>query len=210
MAETAVLKITERKDVSKKENKRLQAKGYIVGVINQRGMDSIPVAVKKDEFRRVLKENGRNAILKLQDSDNNSYDVMVKTIAISPMKYEYHHVDFQKVSLTEAVKVDVTLKFVGTEFLEGKRLILNRQMDTILLSGLPQDIPDAIEVDVADKNGGDSISVGDLQLGKGITTDLDPAQTVASINEAKVSADAAEEEGGTEAIGTAESAGTEE
>ncbi len=194
MAQGANLNVEVRKEVSKKENKKLQNNGYIIGVINQKGMDSIPVAVKKDEFRKVLKDNGRNAILKLQDSDNNSYDVMVKTIELSPMKFEYYHIDFQKVSLTEELKVDVALRFIGTDFLKPKRLILNRQMDTIVVIGFPQDIPDSIEVDVTEKENGDSIYVSDLTLGKGITTDVDPNQLVASINEAKVVVEETSEE----------------
>lgn len=189
MTQSANLKVELRKDVSKKDKKRLQKSGYIIGVINQKGMDSIPVAVKNDEFRRVLKDNGRNAILKLEDSDKNSYDVMVKTIELSPMKFEYHHIDFQKVSLTEEIKVDVALRFTGTDFLKPRHLMLNRQMDTILVSGLPQDIPDFIEIDVNDKDSGDSIYVSDLDLGKGITTDVDQGQLVASINEIRVVAE---------------------
>ena len=110
------------------------------------------------------------------------------------MKYEYHHIDFQKVSLTEEIKVDVALRFVGTDFIKAKRLILNRQMDTILVSGFPQDIPDAIEIDVTDKESGDSITVSDLTLGKGITTDLDEDHMIASISEAKVVEDDVNEE----------------
>lgn len=189
MTENATLKVEVRKELSKTENKRYLRNGYIIGVINRKGMDSVPIAVKKDEFRRVLKENGRNAILKLHDSDNNNYDVMVKTIEVSPLKYEYHHVDFQKVSLDEEIKVEVALKFLGTDLLKAKRLILNRQMDTILVSGLPQDIPDAIEVDVSNKEIGDSIFVSDLELGKGITTEVAADQLVASITEAKVVVD---------------------
>ncbi|NLP16638.1 MAG: 50S ribosomal protein L25 [Clostridiales bacterium] len=191
---TATLKMEIRKEVNKRENKRLLNNGYIIGVINQKGMDSVPIAVKRDEFRRVLKENGRNAIINLQDSDKNSYDVMVKTIEYSPLKYEYHHVDFQKVSLTEEIKVDVALKFIGRDLLKAKRLILNRQMDSIQVSGFPQDIPDFIEVDVSDKEGGYSIFVSDLDLGKGISTDIDPTQLVASIGEAKVAVEETEEE----------------
>lgn len=194
MSEATVLNMEVRKEISKKENKKLQGKGYVVGVINQKGMDSVPVAVKKDELRRVLKANGRNSILKLQDSDKNSYDVMVKTIEISPMKYEYQHIDFQKVSLTEEIKVDVAIRFQGTDFLEAKRLILNRQMDIIAVSGLPQDIPDVIDIDVNNMKLGDSIYVSDLKLGKGISTEIDQEQLVASITEAKITVEETDEE----------------
>lgn len=194
MSEATALKMEVRKEISKKENKRLQGEGYVIGVINQKGMDSVPVAVKRDELRKALKVNGRNSILKLQDTDKNSYDVMVKTIEFSPMKYEYYHIDFQKVSLTEEIKVDVALRFQGTDFLEAKRLILNRQMDTITVSGLPQDIPDVIDIEVSNMNIGDSIYVSDLKLGKGINTEIEQGQLVASINEAKVTVEETDEE----------------
>lgn len=210
MVQNANLNVEVRKEVSKKENKRLQKNGYVVGVINQKGMDSIPVAVKNDEFRRVLKENGRNAILKLQDSDKNSYDVMVKSIDLSPMKFEYHHIDFQKVSLTENIKVDVALRFVGTDFLKTKHLILNRQMDTIQVTGLPQDIPDSIEINIEDKENGDSIYVSDLALGKGITTDVDQTQLVASLNEAKVTLEESDDEDGIAVIASEVELGSNE
>lgn len=196
MSETAALKFEVRKELTKGEKRRYRKNGYIIGVINRKGEESIPIAVKMDEFRRIIKQNGRNAILKLYDSDNNSYDVIVKTIDTANLNYEYLHVDFQKVSLNEEIKVDVALKFIGTDLLTSKRLVLNRFMDTIPVSALPQDIPDFIEVDVADKNDGDIIYVKDLVLAKGLTVEEDSERMVASISVAKaeeVSSDSEEE-----------------
>lgn len=207
---TTELKIEIRKDVSKSGNKKLKKDGYLIGVINQKGMDSVPIALKMDEFRRTLKQNGRNAIFNLQDSDKNSYVVMVKTIDIAPMKYDYEHVDFQKVSLDIEIKVDVALRIVGAEFLQAKRLILNTQMDTILVSGLPQSIPDSIEVNVDGKNDGDSIFVSDLDLGEGVKTDVDPTQLVASVSEVKIVAEVTEDEDVLEAGSVVEESTNEE
>src|SRR5690554_5862715 len=194
MSEYATLEVEVRKNITKAENKKYLNNGYIIGVINQKGLASIPIGVKRDAFRKVLKDYGRNAIVKLKDSDKNNYDVMVKSIELSPLKYEYYHVDFQKISLDEEIKVDVALKFLGGDLLESKRLILNRQMDTILVSGLPQNIPEAIEVDVSNKESGDNIFVSDLELGKGITAEVDSTLLVASITESKVEVEEEETE----------------
>lgn len=189
MAENATLKVEVRKELTKSEKKRFLNNGYIIGAISKKGSDSVPIAVKKDEFRRVLKQNGRNAILKLLDSDDNSYNVIVKEIDVTPLIYDYRHVDFQSVSLDEEIKVEVPLKFIGTDLLTSKRLVLNRFLDEVHISALPQDIPDAIDVDVSDKNDGDMIYVKDLVVGKGITVEEEPDHMVASIIEAKVSDD---------------------
>jgi len=200
MAETATLKFEVRKELTKGENRRYRKKGYIIGVINRKGEDSVPIAVKRDEFRKVLKENGRNAILKLYDSDNNNYDVIIKDIDVTPLNYEYHHVDFQKISLNEEIKVDVAIKFLGTDLLSTRHLVLNRFMDTVPISALPQDIPDAVEVDVSNKNDGDIIYVKDLLFGKGITVEEDPDHMVASISEVRTAVEETAAEEGEETV----------
>ena len=189
MADMAVLNVKIRKEVSKPENKRIQREGYLMGVICGKGMESIPIAVKMDEVRKALKIYGRNSVFTLKDPDNNSYSVMVKNIDLSAKDYSFHHVDFQKVALDEEVKASIAIKFTGLEFLKSKRLLLNRLMDTVAVKGLPQLIPDSIEIDVSNYNAGDTISVRDIKLEEGIEADTELDQLVASINEVRVSED---------------------
>ena len=77
-------------------------------------------------------------------------------------------------------------------------------MDTILVSGLPQNIPEAIEVDVSNKESGDNIFVSDLELGKGITAEVDSTLLVASITESKVEVEEEETEDQNEVAATTE------
>ncbi|NLY48141.1 MAG: 50S ribosomal protein L25 [Clostridiales bacterium] len=195
MSKVAELNVDIRKEISKRENRRLINNGYAIGIITRKGDTSVPIAVRKDELRRVIRKHGRNAILKLHASDSSSYDVMIKKIEYSPLKYDYYHIDFQKVSLNEEIKVDVAIRFTGKEFLESKRLVLNRVMDEIPLIGLPQNIPEFIEVDVSNREDGDVIYVKDLVLGEGLKTDADEDQQVASITVAKIVETETEESG---------------
>jgi len=56
MAETAKLNINIRSDVSKVERKKLRNNGFLLGNISRKGMESVAIAVKQDEFRRALKK----------------------------------------------------------------------------------------------------------------------------------------------------------
>ena len=47
MSEYATLEVEVRKNITKAENKKYLNNGYIIGVINQKGLDSIPIAVKR-------------------------------------------------------------------------------------------------------------------------------------------------------------------
>lgn len=186
MQETPVMKAEIRQEVTKGNKKKLRENGFIPGIISGKGMESIPVAVKKDDFRKCLNTYGRNAIIKLNNSDGKSYNVMVKEFQTSPLIYEIIHIDFQKVSLSEEIKAQVSIKIVGQELLEAKRMVLNRQLDTILVSGLPQDIPDDIEIDVSNLSSGSSIKISDISLPKGLTISGGTDQLLLSVSDGKI------------------------
>ncbi|HHV10363.1 MAG TPA: 50S ribosomal protein L25 [Clostridiales bacterium] len=182
MAVDAVLKFEARSN-SKNENKRLIKEGFLLGNVNCRGLDSVAVAVRKEEFRKVYKKYGRNCILKLEGEDQQDFEVMVKAIQTNPKDYDYQHVDFQKVLFTDAVKADVAIRYTGIEFLQAKRLVLNRLFDVIPVVGLPQDIPHVIEFDLSNAKAADNILVGDLAFPEGITPEMDKKQLIASVIE---------------------------
>lgn len=186
MQETPIMEVEARSEIKKGKNKKLRENGFIPGIISGKGMESIPVAVKKDEFRKCLNKFGRNAIIKLNSSDGNEYNVMVKGFQTSLLHYDIIHIDFQKVSLSEEIKAQVPIKITGQELLEAKRLILNRQLDAVLVTGLPQDIPDDIEVDVSNLTPGSTIKLSDLTLPKGLTLSSGSDQLLLSVNDARV------------------------
>ena len=194
MAESAILKY-EVRELSKPEKKRFLSEGYVLGVIFGKGIDSIPIAVKKSDFQTVVKEYGRNAVIKMEGPDNAEYNVMVRDVELTPLTYEFHHVDFQHVSLTEVMEADVLVRFVGTDYLDTKGLIVNRQMDSIAINALPHNIPDFIDIDVSQSQEGDTILIKDLKLDSGVTTNLDDDELVATINTPRMDT---EEEGDVE------------
>ena len=66
---------------------------------------------------------------------------------------------------------------MGEEEAEKKSLILQRPLYAIEVSALPTNLPEKIEVDISTIEVGDTITVGDLQFGEGIDSQL-PADTV--------------------------------
>jgi large subunit ribosomal protein L25 len=182
MAVDAVLKFDVRQN-SRAENNRLIKGGFLLGNINSKGNESVAVAIKKDEFKKTYKKYGRNCVLKLEDQDQQSFIVMVKAIQTNPKDYEFHHVDFQKVVFTDIVKADVSIKYTGVEFIQAKRLVLNRLVDAVTVTGLPQDIPHVIEYDLSNSKAGDNILIGDLTFPEGIKPEAEDKQLIASIIE---------------------------
>lgn len=186
MEETVTMNIEPRASTSKGANKLLRKNGYLPANIFGKGVESIAISIKKDVFRRSLKENGRNAVFKLVAPNDDTYTVMTNEIHIAPITNEVSHVDFQLVSLSERMKSNVAIKILGGEFLESKRLILNILVDSIPVYGLPHDIPHEIEIDVSNMKSGESIVFRDLKLPDGITSDFDSEQKIVSARVSKV------------------------
>jgi large subunit ribosomal protein L25 len=181
--ETTNLKILIRHDLKKGANNLLRKNGYILGNISIKGNASIPIAVKKDEFRKALHKYGRNSVFSLESEEKMTYTVMVKDIQI--LNGDYYHTEFQHVSFNEEIKTDILIRLTGIDILESKRFVIDRQMETIPVIGLPQNIPDTIDFNVSDLKAGDSILASDIKLPEGIRLGIASGHQVFSVNESR-------------------------
>lgn len=188
MGNTAILNFSKRQSRSKGANNTLINDGYLLANIVERGKDSISIALKKDDFRNSLNENGRNSIYTLEDDDKNSYTVMIKDVQLKPIVNDFYHIDFQVVSLTEEVTVDVIINIVGQASVEVKGFIINRSFDSIPVTGFPQDIPDTIDIDVTGLEANDTITMGEVNLDK-VKSGLDDDELIISISEPRMEVD---------------------
>ena len=185
MKEMGVIKVEKRTDTKSSANRRLRKTGYLPASIFGNGIETVSIVVKKDEFVKVLSRFGRNSVLKLDISGEKACTVIVKEIQNDPVSGGFLHVGFHQISLSEEIKTDVSIKFLGTEAIEAKRLVLMQQISTIPVKGLPQNIPDVIEIDVSNLQAGENVNIGDIKFPEGIVSENDPKQVVVSVNEPK-------------------------
>ena len=212
MSDLSVLNAETRVDTSTQANNRLRKSGYVPGNIYGKGMESVAVSVKKEELRKAIASHGRSAVFELKLDGKKKYTVMVKDIQFTHLIKDLMHVDFHSISLTEETKANVPVKVVGDEMYEARRLLISVQRDVLPVKGLPQDVPNFIEVDVKELNAGDTVFVSDIEFPQGITPDLDETQLVLSVSEAKAhrEVDTTAAEGtGEEAAGAASADGNE-
>ncbi|WP_312091193.1 50S ribosomal protein L25 [Aminipila sp.] len=191
MKDTAIIKIERRNLCSSSANKRLRKEGFLPANIFGKGTESIAVKVNRSELRKKISTLGRNAIFTLEIAEENSFPVIIKEIQTSPLGEEIH-IDFQQVSLSEEIKADVVVKVIGKENLEAQKLILNHQIDFITVRGLPQDIPDAVEIDVSALKIGSILTIRDIALPQGIVCENNPDSIVITVNQSKIKAEATE------------------
>lgn len=181
MKEEGIIKAVKRTHASGGANKRARAEGNLPGNIFGQAMESVPVSVIKDDLGKSLKKFGRNAVFKVDVKDDKAYDVVIREIQNHPVSGILLHVDFQQINLKEEMKTDVLIKLVGEESLNAKQLNVLMHLDNILVKGLPQAIPESIEIDVTGMHSGDSLTIADVKFPKGITSEIEPEHIVLSV-----------------------------
>lgn len=141
--------------------------------------------------------------------DGKAESVIVKDMQRHPAKPLILHVDFQRVRKNVAIIVNIPLHFINEEECKGIKQqggVVSHNLSDVEVSCLPGDLPEFIEVDMANLEIGESIHLSELVLPKGVTLtvfahDVDVHehdQPVATIYEPKV-VEEEEEEGAPEA-----------
>lgn len=181
MKEIGTLKIQPRETSNSRSNKRLRRNGFFPGVIYSKDMESVSIIIKKEEFKKTISEFGKNSGYKLEQPDGTTYNAVIKNLQLIPLNGDYIHVEFHKISFSDVIKVNVPISIVGRESFESKDIFMVRQTEHISVTGLPQNIPDYIEVDVSDKQIGDSILLSDIVLPDGLVADADPNLKIVSL-----------------------------
>ncbi len=159
--------------------RRLRAAGKVPGVVYGLGAEPVAVAVEWRPFRETLvTDAGLNVLIDL-DIDGDVALCMVKELQRHPIRGDVLHVDFLRVSRDAVISVEVPLVLEG-EAIEVERS--NGTVDQILfaltVSAKPADIPNEIAVDVSGLNLGDQLTVADLALPAGVTTDAEADELV--------------------------------
>lgn len=177
--EKVILKAEVRLAGGKRIAKDLRKKNAIPAVVYKGGMDAMKLELSVREFEQVLHTKaGENVIvtLKIASPDKSLKDktVLIKEIQREPIKDRILHVDFNEISLTETLKVNVPLAAHGEP--EGKKEggTLEHIMWELQVECLPADIPEKIEVEVSGLKIGDAIYVKNIAAPAGVKILTDP------------------------------------
>ena len=187
--------------------RRLRAAGKIPAVLYGHGVAPQSVAVDGRSLRLALnQESGLNALITL-DVAGTRHLAMARQLQRDPVRGTVDHVDFVIVRRDEVVTAEVPVRLVGeAEEVHRADGLVEQQVFALTVHATPANIPAAIEVDIAGLGIGDAIRVGDLALPEGVSTEVDPEDTVVAGQASRVAAEIEEAEAAEEAAVPAEAA----
>jgi large subunit ribosomal protein L25 len=169
----ATLEAVKRETRGKNEARRLRAAGKIPAVIygaqkEGEGTNDLPVAVDPKPLLRILhSSSGLNTLINLKIDGEGESRVLVKEFLLDPITHNMLHADFVRVNMDRRITVTVPVVVKGDARgvkVEGGVLeLLHREIE---IETLPGDIPNAIEIDVANLGLNDAVHVRDVAQGQ--------------------------------------------
>ncbi len=145
--------------------RRMRQSGKIPAVLYGPGKESVLLSVNISDFDQVLKNSRVGQLLLnlvIQDGETYTRSAMVKELQTHPVSRDFLHIDFYEIAMDRKIRVKVPIvttgKAIGVE-LGGVLQIIRREIEVLCL---PFEVPESIEIDIADLDMGDSIHVRDI------------------------------------------------
>ena len=188
-------KATKRTDLGKGASRRLRRQNKFIPAIVYGGeKEPQSICLEQNEFYRQIQldETLYTSVLKL-DIDGEKEQVIIKDLQRHLFKEAIiMHVDFHRVDSKTKVTMSIPFEFINEEECKGVRLeggMLMRLLNDVEISAFPQDLPDSIQIDVAELNVGDTIMLSEIKLPEGVEIPalaLDQDNAVVNVQAARV------------------------
>ncbi len=196
MAEITLTATTGRTPGTR-SSRRLRAAGKVPGVVYGLGREPVAVTVDWRELRAALiTDAGVNVLIDLTiEGEGEAQLSIIKEMQRHPIRQTVDHVDFLLIRRDQEITVDVPLVAEGEATdLEGEGGMIETLLTTLSVNAKPGSIPDQLTYDISSLAIGDTITVADLTLPSGVTTDVDPEEAIASaqVSRAAIEAEAIE------------------
>ncbi|MDR3333536.1 MAG: 50S ribosomal protein L25 [Treponema sp.] len=175
------------------EARRIRRTGRIPAVMYGRSGQALTIDLDAKEFSNGIKNISASTIVTVE-VDGKSYDTFVKDTQRNIRDGNILHVDFYEVESGVALRAKVSIHIHGNPVGVREGGILEFPLHEVEVECLPKDLPERIDVDIAELKVNQSIHVRDLALGEGIRIISGIDQVVALVKFAKAEAAAAAEE----------------
>jgi large subunit ribosomal protein L25 len=161
-----------RTDEGKGASRRLRHAGLVPAIVY--GGDDAPISVSIDhnKFLRHLAEDAFYAHILTLNVDGKKQQVVLKDLQRHPASdVKIMHADFLRIDANQTMTMTVPLHFVGEEAAVGVKAggVVSHLMVDVEVACLPKDLPEFVEVDVANLENDSSIHLSELVLPEGVT-----------------------------------------
>ncbi len=172
MSDAITLTAELRTDIGKGASRRLRRAGEKVPAIIYGAEDApLTLSLKVNELTKAMQQETFYSQILNVLVDGKATQAIVRDLQRNPASGKVQHIDFQRISANKEMYVSVPLHFINEETCVGVKMhggIIAHTLTEVEISCLPKDLPEYIEVDMADIDVGASVHLSDLVLSPGV------------------------------------------
>ncbi len=197
------LKAEPRNELGKSASRRLRRSGRIPGTVYGANKEPQSISLLHDEVLHQLDHEAFYSSVLTINVSAESERVVVKDLQRHPYKLEILHIDFLRIDEKQKITMRVPIHFLNEQQCMGVKSgggVVSRIMTELEISCLPADLPEYIDVDLANVNVGEAVHLSDIVLPEGVEIYAlqhggdSSSSAVASVNVPKISSDDIEEQ----------------
>jgi len=165
-----VLEAEPRTDLGKGASRRLRRTGMVPAVIYGAGKDPVSLSVKHNELQHSLENEAFYSHILTIKLGGKEEQAILKDLQRHPSKPVIMHMDLQRVSANEKLRIHAPLHFLNEETAPGVKAggMVSHSQTEIEITCLPKDLPEYIEVDLGALELDASIHLSEITLPAGV------------------------------------------
>ena len=171
MATVREISATSRKDGGKGASRRLRRDGKVPAVVYGAGKEPQSIQLEhNDVLLAARNEWFFSSVLDLK-IDGTTQKALVRDWQKHPYKQIMLHLDFLRVDESQPIRISVPLHFLNQEKSPAGKtsgVVISHNQTEVVVSCLPKDLPEHIEIDLAELSQGDVIHLSELKLPEGV------------------------------------------
>ena len=170
MAISFELNAEPRTDTGKGASRRLRHAGKIPAIMYGGNKDPEALTLNHNEVIRNLEHEAFYSHILTIKVGGSETRAVLRDLQRHPSKPFVQHMDLQRVSETEKIRMHVPLHFLGEEVAPGVKAggMVSHEIIEVEVECLPKDLPEYIEVDISGMDVGDSLHLSDLAIPGGV------------------------------------------
>ena len=165
------IKATSRNVEGKGASRRLRHAASIPAIVYGGKAEPMPIQLEHEKIWLASQHEWFYASILDLDIDGKVEQVLLRDMQRHPYRQLIMHLDFQRVDAKQAIRVAVPLHFLNEDKSPAGKaadVVVTHELNEVQISCLPKDLPEFIEVDLADLTLGQTIHLSELKLPKGV------------------------------------------